>query len=94
MSEVVIAALVSAFGSMFVGALAFCGVVLTNRNASKAMESKMQTAQAVTDTKLEELTREVREHNNFAMRIPELLNEIEHLKRDIETLKKFHIKGD
>ena len=27
-------------------------------------------SQAVTDTKLEELTREVREHNNFARRVP------------------------
>lgn len=94
MSDAVLAALIGAFGSLLVGALAFCGVVLTNRNASKVLETKLQTAQAVTDTKLEELTREVREHNNFAMKIPELMSEIEHLKRDIETLKKFHIKGE
>ena len=94
MSEAVIAALISAFGSVLVGALALCGVVVTNRNAGKAMETKLQTTQAVMSTKLDELTREVREHNNFAMKIPEILSEIEHLKRDIETLKKFHVKGE
>ena len=36
--------------------------------------------QAVTDTKLEELTREVREHNNFAKRMPVVENEIKHLQ--------------
>ena len=91
MSEAVIAALISASGSVFVGGLALVGVIITSRNTSRAIETKMQTAQAVTDTKLEELTREVREHNNFATQIPKLMSDIDNLKRDIETLKKFHI---
>jgi cytochrome bd-type quinol oxidase subunit 1 len=93
-SEAVTAALISALGSLLVGAMALCGVVLTNRNASKAMEIKLQTTQAVMSTKIDELTREVREHNNFAVRIPEMLSDINHMKTDIETLKKFHIKGE
>ena len=51
----------------------FCvllGVLLSNRNSTDKMQSEMRTAQAVTDTKIEELTREVREHNGFAKRIP------------------------
>ena len=46
------------------------GVLLSNRNSTDKMQNEMRTAQAVTDTKIEELTREVREHNGFAKRIP------------------------
>ena len=46
--------------------------------------------QAVTEAKIEELTREVREHNNFATRMPVVENEIHHIEDDIKTLKKFH----
>ena len=47
--------------------------------------------QAVTDTKLEELTREVREHNNFARRVPvmeEQIKVINHRIADFETAGK------
>ena len=47
--------------------------------------------QAVTDTKLEELTREVREHNNFARRVPvmeEQIKGINHRIADLETAGK------
>ena len=47
--------------------------------------------QAVTDTKLEELTREVREHNNFARRVPvmeEQIKVIHHRIADLETAGK------
>lgn len=47
--------------------------------------------QAVTDTKLEELTREVREHNNFARRVPvmeEQIKVINHRIADLETAEK------
>ena len=48
--------------------------------------------QAVTDTKLEELTREVREHNNFARRVPvmeEQIKVINHRIADLETAGKY-----
>ena len=47
------------------------------------------TQQAVTDTKLDELTREVREHNNFARRVPVLEEQIKvanHRIADLERL--------
>ncbi|MCR4607638.1 MAG: hypothetical protein K5771_07945 [Oscillospiraceae bacterium] len=62
----------------------FCvllGVLLSNRNSTDKMQSEMRTAQAVTDTKIEELTREVREHNNFAKRVPVLEEQIRELQR-------------
>ena len=46
--------------------------------------------QAVIDTKIEELTREVREHNNFARRMPVVESEIKHITQDIHTLESYH----
>lgn len=46
--------------------------------------------QAVTDTKIEELTRAVREHNNFARRMPVVEEKIGYIERDIEDLKEYH----
>ena len=45
--------------ALITGGITLLGVLISNGKA-----------QAVTDTKLEELTREVREHNNFARRVP------------------------
>ncbi len=44
--------------------------------ADARLEAKLDKAQAVTDTKIEELTREVRAHNNFAQRVPVLEEQI------------------
>lgn len=47
------------------------------------LEAKLEKNQAVTDTKLEELTREVREHNNFAKRMPVLEEKLKNLEKRI-----------
>ena len=49
---------------------------------------KLETAQAVTDTKLEELTREVRKHNNFAERMPVLEEKITVANHRIDDLER------
>ena len=49
---------------------------------------KLETAQAVTDTKLEELTREVRKHNNFAERMPVLEEKIIVANHRIDDLEE------
>ena len=54
------------------GVLSLIGVVISNLAANAKMQKELEKAQAVTDTKIEELTREVREHNNFARRVPVL----------------------
>ena len=56
--------------ALITGGCSVVGVVITTLATSRRTEQRMATAQAVTDTKLEELTREVREHNNFARRVP------------------------
>lgn len=72
------------------GGLALIGVIITNLQSSRKIEQKLKTAQAVTDCKLEELTREVREHNGFARRMPvveEQIKVINHRLNDLEHEK-------
>lgn len=89
MNEIAIA-MIGAGASITVGLLSFLGVVVTNKKANKEMIQKMEVSQAVTDTKIEELTREVREHNNFARRMPVVENEIKHIEDDIHKLQSYH----
>lgn len=68
--------------------LSLIGVIITNASANKSIEQKIITAQAVTDTKLENLTLEVRKHNEFAIRIPTLEAEIKQLRQEVKELKE------
>ena len=58
--------------AIITGVLSLIGVVISNLAANAKMSKELEKAQAVTDTKIEELTREVREQNNFAKRVPVL----------------------
>ena len=86
MNDSVVVALVTA------GAAILSNVILSNRN-SQEIDHKLETHQAVTDTKLDELTREVREHNNFARRIPVLEEKISVANHRIEDLENEHKRG-
>ena len=79
MKESIIVALIT-------GGLSLLGVVLSNRAVYNKTQANLQTAQAVTDIKLEELTREVRKHNCFAERIPVLEEKIAVANHRIEDL--------
>jgi hypothetical protein len=74
------------------GAFALAGIIVTNIMSNKKIEQQLDKAQAVTDCKIDELTREVREHNNFARRMPvveEQIKVINHRISDLEdTVKK------
>lgn len=72
------------------GGLALVGVIITNISSNRKVEVNLKTAQAVTDTKIEELTREVRKHNNFASRMPIVENEISHINKEIQKLNSYH----
>ncbi len=81
MSEAVIAAAVT-------GVLSLLGTVLTVWAANQKTNETLKVSQAVTDTKIDELTREVREHNNFARRMPvveEQIRAIDNRIRDLES---------
>lgn len=59
------------------GAVTLLGVLIANSRS-----------QAVTETKLDELTREVREHNNFARRMPVVEEQIKDLNRRLSALER------
>ena len=65
--------------ALITGGVTLAGVLISNSKA-----------QAVTDTKLEELTREVREHHNFARRVPILEEQMGHVCDDIRELQGLH----
>ena len=83
MSEAIVVALIT-------GGLSLAGVVITCLVTAKKTEKQQAVSQAVTETKLEELTREVREHNNFAQKVPELTQRVDDLNRRVGTLEQYH----
>lgn len=81
MSEGIIIALIT-------GAVTLLTGLLSSFIASKKALSCVEKAQAVTDTKLEELTREVREHNNFAKRMPVVEEQIKVINHRIKNIEE------
>lgn len=83
MSESIIVALIT-------GGLSLIGVVITCLATAKKNETAMKVSQAVTDTKIDELTREVRQHNNFAQRMPVVEEQIKVINNRIKDLEGYH----
>ena len=83
--------------ALITGGLSLIGVVITcntsNRKTTSEVTHKLELHQAITDTKLEELTREVRAHNNFAERIPVIAEQIKVVNHRIDDLEQFHKPG-
>ena len=65
--------------AVITGAVTLVGILIANGKA-----------QAITETKIEELTREVREHNNFARRMPVVEEQIRVINHRIDDLEGFH----
>lgn len=81
MSDTITVALISSL-------LPLIGTVLTVLFSYNKTDENLKISQAVTDTKIEELTREVRKHNNFAQRMPvveEQIKVINHRLADLEN---------
>lgn len=77
--------------AIITGICSFGASLVANSSSNKKLVNDLKLEvtknQAVTDTKIEELTREVREHNNFAKRMPVVENKIENLS---EKVNHFH----
>lgn len=69
------------------GGLALIGVILTVNNSNQKIQNALDKAQAVTDTKLEELTREVRIHNGFAQRMPVVEEQIKAINHRLDKVE-------
>lgn len=83
MSEAIITALIT-------GGLSLLGVVVTCLSTARRSEHALRISQAVTDTKLEELTRAVQEHNGFARRMPVVEEQIKVINHRLSDLESFH----
>lgn len=81
MTEAIIVALIT-------GGLSLLGVILTNNKSNREMDHKLDKSQALTSQALQELTREVREHNNFARRVPVMEEKIKVINHRLEDLEK------
>jgi len=73
--------------ALIAGGLALIGTVITVAAASRKTEQHIKTHQAVTDEKISELTREVREHNNFARRMPVVEEKIKNIESRVKNLE-------
>ncbi len=69
----------SIIAALITGGLTLMGVLVANNKQ-----------QAITDTKLDELTREVREHNDFARRVPVVEEQIKVMNHRISDLEEYH----
>lgn len=65
--------------ALITGAVTLMGVLISNSKS-----------QAITETRLDELTREVREHNNFARRMPVVEEQIRVINHRVADLEKYH----
>ena len=83
MSEAILVALIT-------GGLSLVGVVVTCLATARKAEKASAVAQAVTETKIDALTREVRLHNGFAERIPVMQEQIKVINHRIDDLEYFH----
>ena len=73
--------------ALITGGLSLIGVIIASIAGNRRTEQKIQVAQAVTDTKIEELTREVRKHNGFAEKIPVIQEQIKVINHRIAGLE-------
>lgn len=79
--------------SVITGIATLIGVIITNVRSNASIENKLSIAQAVTDTKIDMLTDEVKKHNNFAVEIPVMKEQIKVANHRIDDLEHA-LKGD
>ena len=83
MSEAIVVAVIG-------GLFSLAGIVISSRKTASDLQHKLDVQQAVTSSQLTELTREVREHNNFARRVPVLEEQMKVANHRIEDLEGYH----
>ena len=83
MSDAILVAIIT-------GGLSLLGIIYSSGKSASKVDAQLDKQQAVIETKLNELTREVREHNNFARRVPVVEEQIKVINHRIEDLEGFH----
>ena len=74
--------------AVITGIASITAVVITTKSGNKEITHKLETNQAVTDTKLQALTDEVRQHNEFAKRMPVVEEQIKVINHRLEDLER------
>lgn len=82
MNEIIVAYIMAA-ASIIGSILTFFGVLISNKNANDKTQKQFEVTQAIMKKDIEELTREVREHNNFARRMPVVEEQIKVINKRI-----------
>ena len=85
-------AVLAVIAAIITGSCAVIANVVNSNKIAREMGYKLEKHQAVTDTKIDELTREVREHNNFARRMPVVEEQIKDLNKTTEQLRHYHMQ--
>lgn len=89
MNEIVVA-LIGAGASVLASFITLVGVFVKLKQSNNSIVHSLEISKAVTDAKIEELTREVREHNNFARRMPVVEEQIRVANHRIEDLERMN----
>lgn len=74
--------------AVITGGISLVGTIITVLAANKKTMEDFRVTQAVTTTKIEQLTEEVREHNNFARRLPVVESKLEDITRRVDDLEE------
>ena len=89
MNEILIA-VIGAGASIVASVMTLIGVLANQKHSNNKIMHQLETTQAVNGTKIEELTREVREHNNFARRMPVVEEQIKVVNHRLSDLEAYH----
>ncbi len=73
--------------SIITGIITIITVIINTKASNREIQHKLETQQAVFETKLDSLTSEVREHNNFARRMPVVEEQIKVINHRLEDLE-------
>lgn len=74
--------------SIITGIITIITVIINTKASNREIQHKLETQQAVFETKLDNLTSEVREHNNFARRMPVVEEQIKVINHRLEDLER------
>ncbi len=93
MNTEITVAMITGAVSILTSLITLTGVIISNSRSKRDMQQRLEIAQAVTDTKIDELTREVRQHNNFAQRVPVVEEQLKVVNHRIKDLEEYHKGG-
>ena len=77
----------SIISAVITGIISLTGMIFSNIQSNKKIESKIETTQAVTECKLEELTREVRKNSNLVDDIPVIKEQIKNINYRLDSFE-------